>query len=547
MSDSIYKAIRNSYQETGELPYSFQDVSEAGKEDMQASIWEESDLRGDDMIRECLRTIKKIKEHIDNDGSDINLYLYLKEHPFAMYIEMFNDFLRAHIVEGYFEIDTIYNFGVRLATQSGFESLVKLGIIIMGNFENDYTKKVMMTLGYHSEFTMYVLTATERFSSYPEIVKEFLKNTDGYGRFASTVRFKPITEEQKKYYVEEIPYSTLYVKRDLCTYILVDLMVEEYIKNIEVTEENYSKLSYLIAYSLIESDIMNFPVIKILIPKFVEKASKNASNYMDLAALVSIKSGIEIYLEMIYEEDEDDWGKEKYKRIIEKCDKVLKEMDYETLIMDELSDNDDFHIEEAEMMMNVLSYLQDSYDYLPSDDVFIIVFGRVPFYFEMIDFFLIKNAEVYYNMVKDIIDMTIPDEVYTDKRSTKEAYVEYLPDVWLVYLLQAYKTFEEYDEEFFLKCLYARFRDVRIEAAIVLRHFKDQWSEEAKQKILDFVEEEPDKNLRKYVLKTIARYKILPIEEEDLSDNDEFDENMLLDNFIDTEKIIPFDFNRKKR
>lgn len=523
VSVSIYSEIRKAFQENNELPYQFQVLSESGKGEVNRVLWSVSSLSNEEKERLAFKTIKRIKSHIEDNKPDITLLLYLKEKPLCDYMYIFIDLLRFHIEGGYFDLDEIYNFGIRLATQSIYDSLVKLGILILGNFENDYTKKVMMTLGYHSEFTMYVLEATYRFSDYYSISEELLKNTDGYGKLCAAIKYRPVTFEQKKYVVENLVEQVLFTKRETALFIVTNTLLEDYFKIMEITRENFTSISYLIAYSFYETSFEKFRISRTLVEKYIFSANKYAKNYIDFAAVLAIKSGLEIEKEdsdsFVYE---NGWSKDIEKSILENCNKIMDKFAFENKILEELTENQYFNVEEASLMMYILQEYQYYYGKTVSESIFTIIFSRVPFYFDLIDYFLIDNGLKYYKTIYDLIIEVIPKNALDSYRDIGEADSRYLPDVWLVYLLQSFKDARDYNEEFFIKCLYARFKDVRIKAAIVLKYFKDEWSEEVIKTLKEAVEDEPDYDLKNYLNKMIEKFDKENSEEdfeEDTKDN----------------------------
>ncbi len=500
MSVSIYSEIRKAFQETNELPYIFQPLSEAGKYEFSKLLSEEENLSNEDKERIAYKTIKKIKNHIENKKKDISLLLYIKEVPLCLYMRQFVDLLRASIDYGYFSLDEIYNFAIRLTTQSVYDSLVKLGILILGNFENDYTKKVMMTLGYHSEFTIYVIEASYRFSDYNEILEELLRNTDGYGKLFSAIKYKPTTEEQKKYMVEKAIEESFFGKKEISLSIAKNLLLEDYFCEMEITKENFRSISTLIAYSFYESYFKEFSISRNLIEKYISNANRYASNYIDLAAILIIKSGLE---KVIGDDDEiyvkNGWKIDTEEQIIKACSVILEKFDLEKKILEELSENIYFNIDEASLMLFVLKEYQYYSGKTIDEFVFRVIFDILPFYFDLIEYFLVENGQKYQQVVYEVLEENLPEDVLNSYRSVEEANIKYLPDVWLVYILENMKNFGDYKEEFFIKCLFARFKDVRMKSVELLNCFKDNWSIKVIESLEEAKEDEPDKNISNFI------------------------------------------------
>ncbi|MEG0249533.1 MAG: HIRAN domain-containing protein [Peptostreptococcus sp.] len=519
MSESIYNEIRSAFQEFNELPYQFQLLPMAGKEEVDYMLWSEEILSNEDKERLSIAALNKMKELIDNDKTEINLLMYLRENPLHEYLYAFTDLLRAYIEEEFFQTDEIYNFGIKLATQSIYDDMVKLGIIILGNFENDYTKRVLLTLGYHSEFTLYVLEAISRFSNFNHIAFDLLQNTDGYGRLCSLIKFKPVKEEQKKLLVEEIVESTTCVKRDCSLFIVTNTLLEDYIDNIIIDSNNFTRISYLLAYSSFEANFKMFKVSKHLIEKYLFSAYKYAKSYIDFAAIAIIKSNIATDWRDSVEADEREngWSMSIEKSMERNCEDLIRKFDYESIITEELINNNSFEVEDASMMLYLLKELQFSYDYTVDSRIFEMMFSRMPFYFDMIEYFLINNENTYYKDIYNFIIDMVPEEVFTESRNMDDPSVKYLPDVWIVYLLQAFKNARDYNEGFFIRCLFARFKDVRIKAATVLKYFREDWSDKVVIALKDMIKDEPDKDLVKYIQKMLIKFKFFNIEDIDSS------------------------------
>ena len=93
------------------------------------------------------------------------------------------------ISEKLLDKDRLYSFAIRLATESEFEDEVKLGMLVLGFFENDLVRKIIKTLGYHSELTIYAVEASQNFHDYNEFLYNLAQNTCGIWEVGSTYEF----------------------------------------------------------------------------------------------------------------------------------------------------------------------------------------------------------------------------------------------------------------------------------------------------------------------------------------------------------------------
>jgi len=138
------------------------------------------------------------------------------------------------------------------------------------------------------------------------------------------------------------------------------------------------------------------------------------------------------------------------------------------------------------------------------------------FDFELLSFLLIQNQEVYLEDTFKYLCCILPEEIWLEGEKTitgEELSPDHKPDVWLVYLLQALRKARINKEEFFLRCLTARFQDVRIEALRALRSIKIEWSPEVITRLEQALELEKNENIKKRI-KRLLGIKVYPFKEQ---------------------------------
>lgn len=487
-NESIYNAIREAIQIYGGPPYVFQLLEQAGKEEI-TYLMAGNEVFNYEEREECaIELLTRIRRCIEKDSSEkISIFMYLKRKPIFEYIQNLSILLKIYIEEGMFERDAIYNFGINLATESRYDQLVKLGILILGNFENDFTKKVIQTLGYHSEFTLYAIEAVSRFDDSNELIKDFLYNTDGYGKLVSAIKYKPVTKEGKEFLLESALYLNSYVKFDLSYVTFERMLMRSYFEEIELNDKNFSRLSYLIAMTGSRLNLKTLKVFGSIIDRYMFSAYSRKSTYMDLAAVLMIKKSMEEKVELDHPEF---WPDIRTEQIIRSCEAILARMDFKKLIMSELVMNK-LEVDEIGLMLRVIEEIYNTNGYLVSYRIFDMMFELAPFLYELIDYFVIAHPEKYIEHVFEYIKDKLPSEVLNGDKENFDAQLKYLPDVWLVYILKTMIIHEIYDEEFFIECLNARFKDVRIEASKCLEFTRDKWSERVEPAIEEAFKDEP--------------------------------------------------------
>jgi len=109
---------------------------------------------------------------------------------------------------------------------------------------------------------------------------------------------------------------------------------------------------------------------------------------------------------------------------------------------------------------------------------------------------------------------------------------DHRPDIWLVYLLKALRREHQAEEDLYIRCLFARFADVRIEVIQALRVCKAKWSDKVLHALENALAREPDAKISKRILRLIGRPGSGPEKEQ---------------RYVDTaeSKIEPSDFDSK--
>src|SRR5699024_7048532 len=112
--------------------------------------------------------------------------------------------------------------GMRLVKTSISPEEVKLGIMILGFYPNDLTMKVLRTLGFHSDYTVYAAESIRQSSiKENQFLFELLQNTDGYGRLAALCLVKAVSDEQKEWIINHA------IKSDFLPSIYVNVAIQK--------------------------------------------------------------------------------------------------------------------------------------------------------------------------------------------------------------------------------------------------------------------------------------------------------------------------------
>lgn len=524
--ESIYKYINRMAIENPGLPYTFQDPYIAGRIDINYVLW------GDDLPflhkeRLALELVDYVADCIDEQIDIEELGFLLQERPVLWYMGNFNSRMKTYISEGLIDAKKLYILGMELATQSEEEELVKLGMLFLGYFENDVTRQILKTLGLHSAFTLYALEAARNFTNYNKFIYELAQNTLGFGKLAALYVLEPVHQRQKEWLFEN--GMTYGVVPDITAIICLEKVeMAVFYQNLTMTEENFSRLSRLIAYGFENNDIKEFSQGLTLVEKYLKAAPRHAKTFIDLASIVIIEDNMipSWMLEYIdIEDDYEDWPMDRQELVIDICNGLIGHSKWDNIVFYELSQPQ----EETSLIVSVLERLE----LLPTFETFIPLLERDLFDMDLLEYLLIENAEYYLEDVfYYITHMLLDTEVFEGPQAIfhDDLTFEHRPDIWVLYLLKEMVEENINQEEFFVDCLSARFSDVRIEAIHALRQIRRSWSNQVIPALEHAYEAEPVESIKKQ-LWTLINWQ----------EGEEGKEQWYLD--IPEPKVIPWAFD----
>lgn len=92
----------------------------------------------------------------------------------------------------------IYKEAFWLAEKGAHRNVVKFGIALLGQFETEHHRELILTLGRHDEFTLYAAVAIQNSLNAPNVALfELAQAVDGWGKIQLVERLEPETQEMK--------------------------------------------------------------------------------------------------------------------------------------------------------------------------------------------------------------------------------------------------------------------------------------------------------------------------------------------------------------
>lgn len=465
--ESVYRFIVRQSEKQPGLPYRFQNPL-AGKTDVSHILWGEKLFFP---IRERLakELVDLVIPCLQNCVPSEELLQMLNKRPLFLYLSDLNRRLKLLLDEGIIVPGQLYAFGMQLATNSNVVGAVKLGMIILGYFENDVSTRILRTLGLHNGLTLYAIEASRNFRKRNQFTFDLVRNTTDYGKLIALQDLEPIHVDQREWVFNFGAIN--HVAANLSAIICLEKVdMAAYYHELQLTEESFSRLSYILAYAGEESPIQNFVQSLLLVDKYIKAAEVYARTFIDLAALIVIGRSMSISGEK--DQEGNGWTCEKEQQVNNICRKITRQPRWAHIAALEVAEPQ----HKTSLIVLVLKEMQLTPDFRE----LVPLLQRDPFALDMLKFILIDNTATYLDAASEYLDLLLPDEVVKENPlniSEDEITPLYKPDIWLLYLLKALRREKRYEESLFIKCLTCRFPGVRTEAARCLRAAFSQWSE----------------------------------------------------------------------
>jgi len=468
------------------LPYSFQSRG-AGREDISHVLWEKHVPFA---IREewAQELVDLIPPCLASQSPSPQLQEELIKRPIYMYLSNLSNRIRLYLEEQLVDNKELYSFGIQLATTSSKEADVKLGMVILGQFENDVVTRILRTLGLHSSLTLYAVEASRFFRSKNRFIFDLAKHTWGFGKVVALQLLEPVRQDQKQWLFSHGPEN--HVATNISAILCLEKVdMIEFFQDLELTESNFSKLSHILAYCLEYHQLGAEPLRIMLSEKLVTAAGKYARTFIDLAALVVISNAIP-----------DNCNIAPARGLRNKCRTLIRQLKWRKVIAAEVA-YPSYSTSLILLVLKETGTLPDLKELTP-------ILQRDPFDLDLLQFLLVDHPETYLGQVSEYLVAVLPKEVRKENPQVitpDSLTAENKPDLWFSYLLRALRQQNNYREDLLLMGLTSRYPEVRIEAVRGLRAGLGHWSELVLPALEHAVSLEPAEDIQNRYLRLLNR------------------------------------------
>ncbi len=481
---SIYDTLMKEREHSPELPYSFQNERLAGKEDTLFILLTEgvSFSQKESLALQCSQILQEVTME-DFTLPIPKIRAFLEIYPMRLFFIELRERLWLMLEAEQISAQALHKIGMRLVRNSPKTEEVKLGLVLLGFSAHDLTQQLFKTFGYHSDYTIYVAESLHHSHfNKNDFLFDLAQHTIGYGKLAALFLMKPITDKQRKWVLKSGVRST-FLSNVYVNLALQKADIRHYLEAVTITKENFSEISYLLAYRESKEDEPINDELLQLMEKFV-RSREHGRTFIDQAALVII------WLQLIdswrqdyqYLDDqiEEDAPLEAY------WDKRFNQ--YEDLIrtIEIFLNNEKWrHIATKEMMtphetdfliVSVLQFLEMK----PSMRSFTPMLMRNPLGLNLLDFFLVQYYSTYFSDVSHYLDQLLNQDLFRSRLQFNEDEETKSQDLlkvnlWLEQFLKGMLKNNRFDEHWCLKTLHFYHPKIRYLSLKALQKYKNKW------------------------------------------------------------------------
>lgn len=473
--ESIYRYIVRMRDEQPKLPYLFQD-GRAGMSDVSIAI-RGSDLPYSDRKMKAAEACRFIEQSLQGMDNTQELLSFFASHRIITYLTEFTERMRLLLTTDTVDSQGLYELGYRWATDSPHDDLVRAGMIILGNYENDIVTNVLRTLGYHSALSVYAIAASAPIYRRNPFLFDMCRNTSGYGKLIALIALEPVTSFQQEWlFTEGLSHCAL---RNLAaSQIMQKPDMRDYLARLEMDKKTYTQSAKLIAHTLLDPDPSILHSHPVFFERFIANSPASAEQFIEHSALLAIAAaGV---------------GDDSQTRIVQS---VLDSPKWKTVVCDQMFTP----VEDNRLILRGLETLPSP----PSFQSLMRILMRDPFDSALLEY-LEKHPEEYWGpLVSYNVQAFTDSPIFSGATDIPDEYLaapQFHADLWPAAALRMMRAAKEYDEDFCLLCLRGRTTSVRKEAIAALNVNRYRWADGVTQALQTALDEEPVQEIRQQIL-----------------------------------------------
>lgn len=237
----------------------------------------------------------------------------------------------------------IFSEGKWLAEHAAHRNAVKFGIALLGLFENDHVKELLLTLGRHEEFTLYAAVAIQNGMGHSnDVLFELAKQVHGWGKIHIVERLAPSSQEMKDWLLRHGCQNSVMNEYLACICarngVLHEALASDRV-DIELFEGATDTIQALLHGGPAE-DIDDYEHAPQVISDYLRLAEAMSSNAKHLSVMMDIHDFLNQTDEIWENRKSMGWTEQLRERLIIACQKIIAHSTWPSIVMDAVNASD---------------------------------------------------------------------------------------------------------------------------------------------------------------------------------------------------------------
>lgn len=494
--NSIYYDLKEFHDTNPGVLYSYQDFEMAGTREFKSLTNKMRPLQDYEKNRLANELMKILRTDIYNEEKLINVNGYITLNPIINYyesfIKLFKDYIYANR-DMYLTMQEIIN---KVLKESERGEEIKLALIIAPICNVEDLEKILQVFSIHNEYLFYVIKAYEYIGNCNDTIFELSKISKGYGKVFCLMSLRPTTYEMRKWMIEEGSDNDVGVT-ELLSYSMLSLDLLEYLENTTFDIAELEVLSKSFGMLLSEYGLDDIKDEVKVCKKLLEIIDKINGGIYSLYLVISIIYSIEAIIIDDYKNKKSSNSykfNNDYKEIIEACKNICRKNFWHEIIASEVSN--------LEIESSVLVSCAEKTKYKLRKKEFETILKRDytnPLLYKYA--FSVGNKAIKKCAFDLGLQLLSADELLSGQDELKIEDLGY-DDIAHIcfYIIIKYSQYEDFVDkykEINLQALRAPLIETRIQAALNLQRFREEFDLLDKEIINDAISTEMVDNVRR--------------------------------------------------
>jgi uncharacterized protein YbdZ (MbtH family) len=458
--------------------------------------------------RMAFQTVKTITACLQQPENLKPLQEAVKEPPLIQYFSALTERLRMLVAEGVLNADETYSLAQRLLHTKEKE-LVRLAILMLSGFDSERTQAQFLVLGRNPQYTLYVLKAAQDFRHFQSFLFQMLQKMDGCAKVAALNLWQPVTEEMQRWALfygaqnRQMPSTSAAICLDKAD-------MGEYLRQIPLGQPEFSALSILLANAFSSANITEFADSLPILTRYLDAAPSRARELPDLLTVIAIRNQMKGYAvsDTTAQPMPNGWSGLLQQTMRSRCQQIIRQERWTNQIYQELK--------KPELSSEQITCLLTGTEMEPPFVCFLPLLKKHPCDSAVIHFLVCENPLRYMEDTLHYLKKNLPSIVFSGAEDLAEEDLgsSYDADAALNLLLTAMYYMDIEEENFYLRCLACRLPHCRKNAIRCLRQMRGKWSDAVLPALEAACAAEPNKAVRKTLLRLMGRKDKKPAKEQ---------------------------------